>query len=103
VVADVRPDSPTFGTTETFVLGDEPGVFRRIFVSRGLANAFFCHTTVDYLNDVSEEFDPSDRGGVVWNDPTLAVHWPTDNPVLSQVDQMLPTLRSLHPNHPKFV
>jgi dTDP-4-dehydrorhamnose 3,5-epimerase len=101
-VADVRPDSSTFGAVETFLLGDEPGAMHRIFVCRGLANAFFCLTEVDYLNDVSEEYDPSDRGGVIWDDPTLAVAWPTADPILSSTDQKLPTLKAKFPDHPLF-
>lgn len=99
VVADVRPDSPTFGSTEMFLLGDAPGQRDRVFISRGLANAVYCHNEVDYLNDVSEEFDPRNRTGVRWNDPTLAVRWPTDAPILSEVDRNQPFLRDLFPQH----
>jgi dTDP-4-dehydrorhamnose 3,5-epimerase len=102
VVADVRPDSPTFGTHVAFELGDEPGAYDRIFVEQGLANAFYAYDEVDYLNDVSREFDPSDRNGFAWNDPTLAIEWPTDSPILSEADAHLPTLRERFPAHPLF-
>lgn len=100
VVADTRPDSPTFCHTESFLLGDEPGQRERLFISRGLSNAFFCHTETDYLNDVSEAFEASHRTGVAWNDPWLAVQWPSNSPVLSQADQRQPFLEDLYPNHP---
>jgi dTDP-4-dehydrorhamnose 3,5-epimerase len=96
-IADVRPDSPTFGRHETFLMGDAPGEAIRLFVTQGLANAFYCQTEVDYINDVSEEFDPNRRGGVIWNDATLAVDWPSRDPILSDVDKALPTLRDLYP------
>lgn len=102
VVADVRPESPTFARAESFLLGDAPGRFSRLFVSEGLANAFYCLTEVDYINDVSLEFDPAQRGGVRFDDPDLAVAWPTRTPVLSAVDRGLPFLRDLHPAHPRF-
>lgn len=102
VVADVRPESPTFGEHVAFELGDEPGVHDRIFVTQGLANAFYTHDEVDYLNDVSREFDPSDRNGFAWNDPTLAVAWGTDDPLLSETDASLPTLQERFPEHPRF-
>jgi len=102
VVADVRPDSPTFSKTEIYLMGDEPGEHIRLFVSRGLSNAFYCIKECDYLNDVSEEFDPSGRGGVSWNDPDLAVRWPSDRPILSDADRKQPLLRSLFPGHPLF-
>jgi dTDP-4-dehydrorhamnose 3,5-epimerase len=94
VVADIRPDSPTFGRTESFILGDPPGERIRLFVSKGLCNAVYCHTEVDYLNEVSEEFDSSHRGGIIWDDPDLAVAWPDSDPVLSTTDSALPTLRA---------
>ncbi|MEQ8265573.1 MAG: dTDP-4-dehydrorhamnose 3,5-epimerase family protein [Parvibaculum sp.] len=100
VAADARPDSPTFGRTESFLLGDAPGEFARIFVSRGLSNAFYCHTETDYLNDTSAEFDPANRHGIAWNDPTLAVDWPTQSPILSDTDAGLPMLSDLFPDHP---
>jgi dTDP-4-dehydrorhamnose 3,5-epimerase len=102
VVADTRPDSPTFGRHESFLIGDAPGEHMRIFVAEGLSNAFYCHTEVDYLNDVSAEFRPEGRGGVLWSDETLAVDWPTRSPILSDVDANLPTLRALYPDHPRF-
>lgn len=94
VVADIRPGSPTFGQTEYFVLGDPPGERIRLFVSKGLCNAFYCHTEVDYLNEVSEEFDQSKRSGIIWNDPDLAVVWPDSDPILSEADATLPTLHT---------
>lgn len=94
VVADIRRGSPTFGRTESFVLGDPPGERMRLFVSKGLCNAMYCYTEVDYLNEVSEQYDPSSRDGIIWNDPDLAVSWPDANPVLSTTDAVLPTLRA---------
>ena len=93
VVADIRVGSPTFGRAESFVLGDPPRQRIRLFVGKGLCNAIYCHTEVDYINEVSEEFDPTNRAGIVWNDPDLAVLWPDSDPILSANDAELPTLR----------
>jgi dTDP-4-dehydrorhamnose 3,5-epimerase len=100
-VADLRVDSETFGSVATVLLGDAPGRPARVFVPRGFANAFFCLTEVDYVNDVSEEFDPANRQGVIWNDPTLGVAWPAVEPVLSESDRRLPTLAELYRHHPR--
>lgn len=102
VVADTRPESATFGTALSFEMGDSPGRRIRLFVREGLANAFYCHTEVDYLNDVSEEFDPSNRSGVAWNDPTLDIPWPDRDPILSDSDRQLMTLQQLYPDHSRF-
>jgi len=91
-VADIRRDSPSFGQVFTTMLGDLPGTHARIFVQRGLANAFYCYDEVDYINEVSEPFSPEGRGGVAWDDPDLAVDWPDKTPILSASDRALPSL-----------
>ena len=106
VIADIRPDSATFGQTRTFVLGDDPaGRDIRVFISQGLANAF-CATgdgPTDYVYDVSDYWQPDlEKPSVAWDDPDLAVVWPTDEPVLSAADEANPTLRDLFPDHPSF-
>jgi dTDP-4-dehydrorhamnose 3,5-epimerase len=93
VVADPRPASPTFGQHEVFHLGDAPGGRDRILISKGLANAFYCVTEVDYINDVSAEYSPDGRRGFLWNDPELGVDWPTESPILSLADRSLPPFR----------
>jgi dTDP-4-dehydrorhamnose 3,5-epimerase len=95
VVADARPESSTFGRHICFDMGDEPGRRDRLFVSKGLANAFYCHAETDYMNDVSEEFDPTNRRGFVWNDPDINVNWPDSSPLLSDQDRQLPLFRDL--------
>jgi dTDP-4-dehydrorhamnose 3,5-epimerase len=92
VVADVRPESPTFRATETFLLGDLPGVRERLFVSEGLANAFQAISDCDYVNEVSAEFTADGRQGFAWDDATLAIVWPVQPPILSEHDRSLPTL-----------
>ena len=104
VIADIRPDSPTFARTERFVLGDPPeGRRRRLFVAEGLANAFLAlgDGPLDYLYDVSDYWRPdADKRAVAWDDPDLAVDWPITDPELSAADQANPTLRERFPQHP---
>lgn len=94
-VGDPRPDSASSGKVETIRMGDKPGERVRLFVSQGLCNSFYCHTDADYLNDVSAEFNPRNRRGVRWDDPTFAVDWPDRNPILSAWDASLPMLLDL--------
>lgn len=101
VVADPRPDSPTFGRTFSILLGDAPGEHARVLIRRGLANAFYAVTEVDYLNDVSAAFREAGREGIAWDDPDLAVDWPTRTPLLSDADRSWPTLRERFP-HARF-
>lgn len=91
VVVDRRPESATFREHETFLIGDSPGTRDRILISKGVSNALYCFTETDYLNDVSAEYEPSGRRGFRWDDPTLGIDWPDQNPILSEADRNLPT------------
>ncbi len=95
VVADPNPGSPTFCKYITQILGDAPGQRNRVIVSKGLANAFYCLTDVDYMNEVSAPYQPSVRRGFRWDDPDVAVDWPTKTPILSVADRNLPSLKEM--------
>ena len=105
-IADIRPDSPTFGQVRAFNLGDPPhGERVRLFVAEGLANSYctFGDEPVDYLYDVSDVWRADvEKPSVAWDDPDLGVQWPVAEPVLSDADQTNPTLRELHPDHPRW-
>jgi dTDP-4-dehydrorhamnose 3,5-epimerase len=91
-VVDPRPGSLTFAESETFLLGDPPGRRVRLFVGQGLANAFQAVEETDYVNEVSEAFDLSRRGGFAWDDPAIGIEWPILPPILSHADLSLPPL-----------
>jgi dTDP-4-dehydrorhamnose 3,5-epimerase len=105
-IADIRPDSPTFGEARTFMLGEPPhGERIRLFIAEGLANSFLTlgEEPVDYLYDVSDYWRPDiDKPSVAWDDPDLAVDWPLADPVLSDVDRANPTLRELYPDDSRW-
>lgn len=105
-IADIRPDSSTFGEVATFRLGEPPAGERiRLFISQGLANSFCTYgdEVVDYLYDVSDYWRPDiDKPSVAWDDPDLDVDWPVEDPVLSDADRSNPTLRELFPDHARF-
>ncbi len=102
-VADVRPDSPSFGRVATFTLGDPPGERCRLFISEGLANGFCALTETDYVYDVGGYWSPEvDRRAVAWDDPDLAVPWPVRVPTVSAADAANPRLRDRFPDHPRW-
>jgi dTDP-4-dehydrorhamnose 3,5-epimerase len=103
-IADIRPESATFGEVATFELGEAPGERIRLYVSQGLANSFLTLDDTDYLYDVTDEFRPGmDKPSIAWDDPDLGVAWPVADPVLSDADRHNPTLRALFPDHARFV
>lgn len=104
-VADIRPDSPTFGEVRTFRLGDADPQRRRLYLGAGLANSYAVlgDTDADYLYDATAEWSPdAPRVTVAFDDPDLGVDWPVADPVLSAADGRNPTLRQLYPDHPRW-
>lgn len=96
-LADLRPESATFGHVETFCLGE--GNRSAIFIPRGLAHGYFVMSeSADYLYQVTAYYDGSDTRAVAWDDPDLAVPWPDSQPILSERDQGNPMFRELFQN-----
>ena len=91
VVADVRRDSPSFGLwTGIRISGDAP---RAVWVPAGFAHGFCVLSDVaDVVYGCTETYFPEGDAGVRWDDPTLAVQWPIDVPILSPKDAVLPLL-----------
>ncbi len=97
VAVDVRPGSPTHGQWAAATLTAEGG--EQIWVPRGFAHAY-CTLTDDceIFYKVDGEYAPQTEGGIIWNDPDLAIPWPLDGePELSAKDKVLPRLKDLGP------
>ena len=96
-IADIRPDSPTFGKVETFNINDDNRI--GLFISKGLANSF-CVTgekAIDYIYLVDAYYNGSDTRAIAWDDPDLQINWPVKDPVISERDRNNPKLRDLFP------
>lgn len=98
VVADLRPESPTFGQSAKFILDAEDG--NMLYVPAGFAHGFLALADTIFTYKCTTFYDPIADGGVRWNDPDLAIDWAfeawgIDNPVISEKDQQLPLFQSL--------
>ena len=75
VCVDVRKESRTFGHWYGVELSDT-GV-SQIYMSQGFAHGFCVLSAwVDLHYKVSHPYNPSDEGGVLWNDPDIDIKWP---------------------------
>ena len=95
VAVDLRKGSETFGKWEGFFLTAENR--QMLYIPKGFAHGFLAledNTLFSYL--CGDRYDPESDGGIRWDDPQLAVHWPlerVDRVIQSERDAALPTLR----------
>ena len=97
VAVDVRQGSPSYGRWVAAELTAEGG--EQLFVPRGFAHAY-CTLTDDceIFYKVDGLYAPQTEGGLIWNDPDLAIAWPLDGePALSDKDKVLPRLKDMPP------
>ena len=94
VAVDVDPSSATFGQYVGIELTEDN--HRQFWVPPGYAHGFCVLTdTADFQYKCTDYYDPSDEGGLIWNDPEVGIDWQIKDPVLSEKDQMLPTLAQI--------
>ena len=92
VAVDLRRGSPTFGEWESFQLSDEN--MRQLFIPVGFAHGF-CVTSeiADFTYRCSNYYDPQTELGIAWNDPDIAITWPTEfDVIVSERDAAAPRL-----------
>ncbi|KYK37953.1 MAG: dTDP-4-dehydrorhamnose 3,5-epimerase [Theionarchaea archaeon DG-70] len=90
VWVDLRKDSPTFGRWDSVILSEDNK--KMIYIPGGFAHGF-C-TLVDnceVLYKTDNIYYPDAEGGIMWNDTTINIDWPTKKPILSKKDSNLPT------------
>ncbi|MAD01157.1 MULTISPECIES: dTDP-4-dehydrorhamnose 3,5-epimerase [Pseudomonas] len=94
VVLDINPDSPTCGQHASAILSDDNHL--QMWVPPGYAHGFCVLSEIaDFEYKCTDYYQPQDEGGVLWNDPALAIDWPVSEPKLSDKDRQNPTLQTL--------
>lgn len=92
VIVDLRKNSKTYGEWQSFELSAEN--FQMLFVPRGFAHSFLTlEDNTEFQYKCDEFYHPEADSGIIWNDPTLKIDWPVENPVLSEKDQKLGTFK----------
>jgi dTDP-4-dehydrorhamnose 3,5-epimerase len=94
VAVDVRRGSPTFGRWVGVTLSADN--FKQCYVPPGFAHGFCVTSPVAQIEyKCTDLYDPASEIGIAWNDPQLAISWPTAEPVLSGRDRRNPTLSAV--------
>ncbi len=96
VAVDLRRGSPTYG--RWFGVTLSAANFRQLLVPRGFAHGYLTlEPDTEFLYKVDNLYAPNLDGGVIWNDPELAIEWPVETPLLSAKDRELPRAADMEP------
>ena len=91
VAVDIRQDSPYFGKWVGEELSEENRY--QMYIPEGFAHGYYVMSeTAEIAYKCSEIYHPQDEQGIRWNDPEIAINWPSQNPILSDKDAGLPLL-----------
>ena len=86
VIVDLRKDSPTYGTWESFKLSEQNKL--QVWIPPGFAHGFLVMSdSADFEYKCTEYYHPEDQNCLMWNDPEVAIDWPIDDPILSEKDK----------------
>lgn len=91
VIADLRPGSPS----RLSWIGVELSArnHRMVYIPKGCAHGFqTLEDDTEIFYEMAGSYHATSSRGVRWDDPTLAVDWPLDQPFMSDRDRALPAL-----------
>ncbi|WP_324661097.1 dTDP-4-dehydrorhamnose 3,5-epimerase [Enterobacter bugandensis] len=95
VAVDLREDSPTFGQYESIILSGDNRL--QFYIPPGFAHGFCVLSDIaDFQYKCTDFYDPTDEGGIIWNDNSININWPISEPNLSLKDKELPSLEDVH-------
>lgn len=97
VAVDLRKNSPTFGKWEGVVLSEDNK--KQFYVPEGFAHGFVVLSeTAAFCYKCTRYYDPTDEGGLMWNDPDIGIDWniPDGTEILlSEKDKKNPIFKDL--------
>lgn len=89
VIADVRPESATYGRWQGFELA--AGGEKLVFVPEGCAHGYQALTDgAEVTYDTSTPYAPGTERGIRWDDPAFGIAWPIPNAIVSEKDRSWP-------------
>lgn len=85
VAVDIRHGSPTFGRHVVALLSAEN--FHQLWIPEGFAHGFCVLSEIAEMQyKCTDVYDPTSELTICWDDPSIGIEWPLDNPLLSDKD-----------------
>lgn len=97
VIVDIRKGSPTYGQWQGFILSEDNR--RQLLVPKGFAHGFCTLVqNTEVIYKVDNYYSAEHDRGIAWDDSTLNIDWPTNNPILSDKDTKHPNIEDADNN-----
>jgi dTDP-4-dehydrorhamnose 3,5-epimerase len=94
VAVDLRRQSPTYGQWIGYELSGDNG--RQLWIPPGFAHGFVVTSAQAVFSYKCTDFyAPESERSVRWDDPSLAIDWPVQHPILNERDAQAPLLGDL--------
>ena len=91
VAVDLRKDSESYLKWEGFELSETNKDI--LYIPAGFAHGFLVLSeAADFVYKCTALYSPADERGIIWDDPDLAINWPSGEKHLSEKDIKNPTL-----------
>lgn len=90
VVVDIRRHSPTYGKHVMIHLSEEN--HKMLYIPPGFAHGFLVISEECFFSYKCTQFyHQAAEGGLMWNDPALAIDWQVTAPIISDKDSHYPS------------
>jgi len=97
VAVDIRKNSPTYGKWVGATLSGKN--HKSLFIPEGFAHGFCVLSDEAYvMYKTSKFYSPELEKGIAWNDPSIGISWPVNEPILSEKDLNLSLLSNVENN-----
>ena len=98
VAVVVRPSSPNYRRYMTVELSEENATL--LWIPSGFAHGFCVlgDTPADVLYKVTAVYQPGGEAGIRYDDASIGIDWPINNPLVSDRDNAARTLAELEPD-----